>query len=409
MAHASVAAHAATSPGALLAVLTDISLLSHIARFQRGLPQPFIQLRAAFVASLPEATRAFYGPASLWRGVLRDAELRLVQKLFHLRALPESKDNEELNMDDVPARAVEYGRLDVLEWLHGLAHPPRWRGTLLHVAINRSQWSVAQWLLKHHPEACVDELPFCVTKVAAQGQLDLLKNLIAFRPDVLPPVAMDQAARNGHIQVVMYLHEHTNATCTTAAMDGAAVYGQLNVVKYLHENRTEGCTAKALNNAAISGNLELVQFLHEQRSEGCTSNAMDNAAYYGHLDVVRFLHEHRTEGCTTRAMDSAAKNGHLPTVQFLHENRTEGCTDEAIESAASNGHIEVVMFLHEKRQQSVQRSLTLRQAIQLGHVDVVRYLHSAMGLPFDALSLKTATEHGSQEMIKFVADHMPAA
>ncbi len=101
--------------------------------------------------------------------------------------------------------------------------------------------------------------------------------------------------------------------------------GNLHCLKYLF---SKGQCAKysLMDMAAENGHLEIVIWLHENRKEGCTIKAMDMAAKNGHLDVVKWLHFNRKEGCTTWAMDFAAKNGHLEVVKWLHENRTEGCT-----------------------------------------------------------------------------------
>ncbi|GAX84523.1 hypothetical protein CEUSTIGMA_g11944.t1 [Chlamydomonas eustigma] len=108
------------------------------------------------------------------------------------------------------------------------------------------------------------------------------------------------------------------------------------------DNMTEGCTRYAMDDAARDGHLDVVIWLHFNRTEGCTENAMDKAARYGHLDVVKWLHENRTEGCTRYAMDDAAANGHLDVVIWLHLNRTEGCTKNAMDFAAGYGRREMV-------------------------------------------------------------------
>jgi len=56
------------------------------------------------------------------------------------------------------------------------------------------------------------------------------------------------------------------------------------------------------NWAAKNGHLEVVKWLHENRKEGSTTKAMDFAAEYGHLEILKFLHENRKEGCTERAI-----------------------------------------------------------------------------------------------------------
>ena len=74
---------------------------------------------------------------------------------------------------------------------------------------------------------------------------------------------MDQAAANGHLEVVKWLHENRKEGCTTKAMDEAVAYGHLEVIKWLHENRSEGCTAEAINIATRNCHLELIDWLAE--------------------------------------------------------------------------------------------------------------------------------------------------
>ena len=213
-----------------------------------------------------------------------------------------------------------------------------------------------------------------ITHMAAEyGRLSILKycNEKKFR---FGGGAMDNAARQGHLEIVKWLHENRSEGCTTWAIDMAAYNGHLEVVKWLHENRTEGCTTDAMDHAAWMGHLEVVKFLHENRTEGCTDFAMDNAAEEGHLEIVKYLHENRTEGCTSKAMDEAAAFGELEIVKFLHENRTEGCTSYAMDRAAGNGHLDVVKWLHENRTEGYTTD-AMDRAAREGHLDVVDYLN----------------------------------
>jgi hypothetical protein len=43
--------------------------------------------------------------------------------------------------------------------------------------------------------------------------------------------------------------------------------------------------------AARNGHVDVVKWLHENRTEGCTTNAMDDASYNGHVDVVKIKRE----------------------------------------------------------------------------------------------------------------------
>lgn len=44
---------------------------------------------------------------------------------------------------------------------------------------------------------------------------------------------------------------------------------------------------EAMDEAAKNGHLEVVRWLHENRIEGCTGGAMDMASRHGYLDVSR--------------------------------------------------------------------------------------------------------------------------
>ena len=68
--------------------------------------------------------------------------------------------------------------------------------------------------------------------------------------------------------------------------DIAASNGYLNLIK---KKEYISFTINAMNFAAKNGHLEVVEWLHLNRKEGCTVYAMDQAAENGHLEVVRWL------------------------------------------------------------------------------------------------------------------------
>ncbi|KDO34051.1 hypothetical protein SPRG_01325 [Saprolegnia parasitica CBS 223.65] len=185
--------------------------------------------------------------------------------------------------------------------------------------------------------------------------------------------AMDDAAANGHLDAVTFLHEKRTEGCSTDAMDRAAANDHLDVVTFLHEKRTEGCTTDAMDDAAANGHLDVVTFLHEKRTEGCTTDAMDDAAANGHLDVVTFLHEKRTEGCTTAALSGAAAAGHLKVVEYLVAHRDEGASPDILDTAAANGHLDILAYL-DKLGRFACTTAAVDDAARHGHFDVVEYL-----------------------------------
>ncbi|KAI8921773.1 hypothetical protein BC831DRAFT_475743 [Entophlyctis helioformis] len=109
----------------------------------------------------------------------------------------------------------------------------------------------------------------------------------------------------------------------------AASWGHTGILRVLLETGEAQFTSFTMDNAAANGNMDAVRWLHSHRTEGCTSLAMDWAAQFGHLAVIQWLHAHRREGCTLKAVHGAAKAGHLEVVQWLVANRREGFTWEA--------------------------------------------------------------------------------
>ncbi|KAF0689278.1 Aste57867_19257 [Aphanomyces stellatus] len=78
---------------------------------------------------------------------------------------------------------------------------------------------------------------------------------------------MDAAAAAGRLDILRWLHEHRGSSIgwTTAAMDHAATNGRLSIVIFLHTHRHEGCTCAAINGAAAAnGHLDMLQYLEEQ-------------------------------------------------------------------------------------------------------------------------------------------------
>ena len=163
-------------------------------------------------------------------------------------------------------------------------------------------------------------------------------------------------------------------------LDGLAGRGFLPLVHSLHERDLE-CSTNAMDEAAANGHLKVVQFLHLNRTEGCTVDALDGAIRNGHLDVVRFLLEHRTEGTSPSILDAAAANGHFYVVQYLHSLGTFDCTVGAVDAAASAGHCEVVQFLLSNRDEGCSRDKVVEMALANGHLRTAQHLLS-LGYPF---------------------------
>ncbi|EGZ24389.1 hypothetical protein PHYSODRAFT_487528 [Phytophthora sojae] len=296
--------------------------------------------------------------------------------------LPGYADYDFYSVKSVAA-AAENGHLEAVKWLLQARGAVKcMKETHLHQAAARGgHLEVVRWLRTHLMEQVESR---ALDEAAANGFVEVVEflhqewtaaKLESNRGSCSATArAMNGAASNGHLGMVKWLDEDRDDGCTGDAMNRAAWNGHLEVVKWLHEHRTEGCTQQAMNMAAKGGHLEIVQFLHEQRREGCTYNAMDWAAHENHLEIVQWLHANRTEGCSRLTMNEVAKRGHLEMIKWLHANRTEGCTVAALNAAATYGHLDIVKFLHQNRSEGCTTA-AMDGAAENNHLAIVQWLH----------------------------------
>uniref|UniRef100_H3HD86 Uncharacterized protein n=1 Tax=Phytophthora ramorum TaxID=164328 RepID=H3HD86_PHYRM len=323
-------------PAAPTLVLTNRPLFHLIMEFVDGVPGSIVTLVTDFQRLHQGVPWSATG--ALPRAAIQHGDLETLRGLRKLATTKTFQLRPELAMDGAARCAIQFGQLEILQYL---AHT----GLLFKLEI-------VQWVVANYPNSTLRDVkaedlsrasvsvlsflrekrlatggfqdPRLVDLVATMGKMETLMFLLENEEGQCTSHALDGAAANGHLEI-------RTEGCTTSAMDGAARHGHREVVQFLHTQRTEGCTVAAMDGAARNGHVDMVKFLHVNRAEGCTTTAMDGAATGGFIDVVRFLHEHRSEGCTTKAMDGAARSGHLEVVEFLHEHRTEGCTSDAMD------------------------------------------------------------------------------
>ena len=111
-----------------------------------------------------------------------------------------------------------------------------------------------------------------------------------------------------------------NRECSCKKIDdicGKRGYNHLYCLKYLMEVQNKDCTTNAINNASKNGYLDVIKYLFEVQNKDCTTDAIDYASENGHLDVIKYLFEVQHKDCTTSAINNASLYGHLDVVNYL--------------------------------------------------------------------------------------------
>lgn len=168
----------------------------------------------------------------------------------------------------------------------------------MFAAAESGKLDVVQWLCKHYGGKI---------KVDLFREQDIpddigIEEELSCDEDLIPTTAMDAAAKNGHLAVLLFL----DGVDTASRNKQKKRSWKFNFATRHQIGHYPRCTSFAMDAAAARGHLNVVKWFHSHRSEGCTTTAMDRAAANGHLEVVQWLHSHRLEGCTTAAMDNAA-------------------------------------------------------------------------------------------------------
>ena len=232
-------------------------------------------------------------------------------------------------------------------------------------------------------------------KAASDGNIQHVKSLIEHAEDInamsgfrnhtkYTPLML--AAKNGHIEVVQYLHQHgANITIKDFLQFNALYYaadnGHLDVVKYLieHGAKSDINTETNKNNghmmrgwvsgtplfiAARKGYFSIVTYLHQHGGDVNNRSYTDN---YGH-------------GIEGTALFHAVRNGHIEIAQFLQANGADdsGIQEDPLLVASAKGELELVKnLLHSGTDVNVKGYLgytPLIWASRMGRLETVKYL-----------------------------------
>lgn len=179
----------------------------------------------------------------------------------------------------------------------------------------------------------------CLVPAAARGHLDILKYTHANGCPWHYGVCT-AAETFGRIDCLRYAH---GAGCYWSGQcDEAAENGHTDVLRYAKEKGLGDDGELACRLAAVGGHVDTLRYACENGWPTCPATP-SYAAEHGHLNVLKYVHESGGEwdACTTW---SAASAGHIDCLDYLLKNGCPGF-DEACACAASEGQLEALQWL----------------------------------------------------------------
>jgi len=130
-----------------------------------------------------------------------------------------------------------------------------------------------------------------INTVADQGNLEMVKYCVANECPI-DEGACAEAAVNGHLEVLKYLHEEAKAPWDEYTAIWAVGKGQLHILEYLVERKYDKYSKGACVLAAKEGHLECLKYLHETAKAPWDSQA------------VRFAHKNNQTECLQYLLDN---------------------------------------------------------------------------------------------------------
>lgn len=169
------------------------------------------------------------------------------------------------------------------------------------IAVKTGKLDVVQCLYSHELLELSCEFMY---SVAEHGHLDIVKWL----HEMEPICSMSAIVFAANLEIVKWLHYQ-------------AICGSQRRSRRLwhHEHGSQ----RSIDDAASNGDLAVVQWLHNHRPDECSVLAMDKAANRRHIGVVHWFHANSSKGCAIDALCQPAYMGSPCCNSMAYEHRKE--------------------------------------------------------------------------------------
>ena len=153
-----------------------------------------------------------------------------------------------------------------------------------------------------------------------------------------------EVAETNKLELLKWAREEKKCEWDEETINVAVLKGNLKMVKYCIANECP-INEWACVLAAKNGHLEILKYLHEEVKAPWDSWTADWAAERGHLHILEYLVERKYDQYSVYACTVAAENGHLDCLKYLHETAKAPWDSDAVRYAHKKNHTECVQYL----------------------------------------------------------------
>jgi len=237
-------------------------------------------------------------------------------------------------------------------------------------------------------------------RAAENGHLHILKYLAKYNWQYNTS-ACSNAALNGHLDCLAFLHERARAPWDWRTAAWAAGNGHLHILKYLLECEYEVFDKKACQYAAAGGHLDCLKCLHEVAKVPLDSRIANAAAEYGHLNILEYLVEREYDQYHEYVCSYTAIHGHINCLEYLDEVAEAPLNQRTAEMAATNGHLDILEYLVEREYNEFHENVC-EYAAENGHLDCLKYLYEIVEAPWDSRAVAQAHLFDRTECLQYL-------
>ncbi|KAL2916091.1 hypothetical protein HK105_204182 [Polyrhizophydium stewartii] len=205
---------------------------------------------------------------------------------------------------------------------------------------------------------------------ASEGDVELIRSCIAANPLAASPSLVVGAARGGHLDALLLLHDLVAPPWPATAADAAAAGGSIDVLAWLRTCHAEAVAPSAVVAAARAGRLHVLEWMRVNISrifDVAADSAADSAT---NISLVQWLNAQGHVKQPAETLHSAVAAGAVDTAAWLCATFSLRLDQDLLLLACDGNHARMVSWMLSQPGVGVDQILVNR-AVLARHVSVL--------------------------------------
>lgn len=281
--------------------------------------------------------------------------------------------------------AIDYaamvGNLDIIKYFDQSKYEFKYSNMAFIFALKNGHKDVCNWFIKskyHFSYICI------IGPIIELGDIETILWLLKVNPYLKHSTwIIDHAARFNRLDLLEYFYNTDVFKYSHMAVDQAIKNGHFNIVKWFHDSKYElKYSYRAIDNAAYSGRLDIIKWFVDNNYIFIYDGAIYNAVKNGHLDILEWFDNRYSIRYYRTIINFATIHGHLHIIQWILNTkyRYDFCSvpfySDCIDHAASNGHLHIIEWFDKSKYQFIYRN-ALFDAYRYNNQPVINWFENS--------------------------------